>query len=172
MAKSIKTHLFCFDDFRSFTEDVKKKFDDHSRYIIDSYQTKEELIRKFKIEKVSQSCKIAILGVHDNREQIEMAEQLVAEIIKTDPDTGIIILCSPEKTEEIKKNLKFNIDSYIPQNGNAILRIHNTVKKLFSEHYMKVYRKRRNRSLLVLLAFVILAGLAILVSFLKFPEYF
>lgn len=169
MAKGIKTHLFVLDDYRTFTEDVKKKFNDQSRYLIDSFQAKDEFIRKFVNDKQSNTCKIAILGIHD---QITMADQLISEIRKEDPTTGIILLCPPDKIEDIRKNLKFNIDSYVPHNGNSILRIHNTVKKLFSEYYMKVYRKRRNRSLLVLLAFMIFAGLAILLASIKYPGYF
>ena len=32
MAKNIKTHIFCYDDHRGFSEDVRKRFTDLSRY--------------------------------------------------------------------------------------------------------------------------------------------
>ncbi|HLP74223.1 MAG TPA: hypothetical protein VK155_15060 [Bacteroidales bacterium] len=168
MAKGIKTHLFLLDDYRSFTGDVRKKFSDSSRYAIDSFQAKDEFLRKLASERQSNACKIAVLGIHDPNG----ADQLLSELRKADAHSGIIFLCPPDKIEDARKNVNLNVDCFIPLNGNAILRIHNTVKKLFSEHYLNIYRKRRNRSLLALLAFIILTGLAILIASLKFPEYF
>lgn len=169
MAKGMKTHLFLLDDYRSFTEDVKKKFSDSSRYAIASFQTKDDFLRNFESDNQPKSCKIAILGIHD---QTGTADQIISGIRKESPDAGVILLCPPDKIDDIRKNIKFPPDSFILHNGNAILRIHNTVKKLFSEFYMKVYRRRRNHSLAVLAAFIIVAVLAIVIASLKFPHYF
>jgi hypothetical protein len=68
--------------------------------------------------------------------------------------------------------VRFNIDAYIPKNSNAILRIHNTVKKLISVHNILIFRKRRNLSLYVLLVFLLLAGILIIITRFRFPEYF
>jgi len=68
--------------------------------------------------------------------------------------------------------MKFNIDAYIPKNANSILRIHNTVKKLISEHNIGIFRKRRNFSFYILLAFLLLSALLIIVAYFKLPEYF
>lgn len=172
MPNNIRTYLYCFDDHRVFTEEIRKKFDDPARYIIHSFQTREELIGSLKSEKENRSCKIAIIGVHDSGEQADLTNQLTGEIRKTDPRTGIILLCPPDKTEDIKKNLKFNIDAYIPRNSNFILRVHNMVKKLFSEHNIRIHRKRRNRSLIVLSLFLLVTIiLAFFVRF-RFPEFF
>lgn len=169
MAKNIKTHLFILDDYRSFTEVIRKKFNDNLRYSIDSFQNKDDLLKNFISNRQPGSCIIVILGIHD---QMATADQLISEIRKEDHQAGIILLCPPDKMDEIRKNINFNVDSYIPHNGNAVLRIHNTVKKFFSEYYMKIYRKRRNRSLVVLMAFVVFAGLALFIAFLKFHQYF
>jgi hypothetical protein len=172
MAKNIKTYLFCYDDHRGFSEDVRKRFQDSARYKVLSFQTREEFISH--LEEVSESsfCKIAILGLHDNKEQIEMIDHLTQDIKKCDRRTGLILLGPEEKMEVIKKTVRYNIDAYIPRNSNSILRIHNTVKKLISEHNIGVFRKRRNISLYVLLAFVILSALFLFAAYFRAPQYF
>lgn len=172
MPKNIKTHLYCYDDHRGFAEDVRKRFTDTSRYTVLTFQTSGEFISHLKEEKENNFCKIAILGLHDGKEQIEMIDHLAIEAKKIDQRTGLILLGHPDKIEEIKKIVKFNIDAYIPNNSNTILRIHNTVKKLISEHSIGVFRKRRNFSLYILLAFVAVSVLFLLFSYFKLPQYF
>jgi len=172
MAKNIKTHLFCYDDHRGFAEDVRKRFIDPERYTVISCQTREEFVNHLEKEKEDNFCKVAILGAHDTKVQFEMIDQLTMEIKRIDPRTGLILLGPPDKMEEIKKTVKFNIDAYIPKNANSILRIHNTVKKLISEHNIGIFRKRRNFSFYVLLAFLLVSALLILIAYLKLPQYF
>jgi hypothetical protein len=96
MAMSIKTHLFCFDDRRAFTEDILKKFPDVSRYTVLSFQTKEDLMTQLNAGKEKKFCKIAIIGVHDNTDQYSDTDQFATDIKKSDPRTGIILLPSRE----------------------------------------------------------------------------
>jgi hypothetical protein len=72
----------------------------------------------------------------------------------------------------VKKKIRFYIDAYIPRNTNAVLRIHNTVKKIFSEHSIAYYQRRRNVSFYALLAFLIITVMVILYSWLRLPAYF
>ena len=172
MAKNIKTHLFCYDDHRGFTEDVRKQFIDAGKYTVVSFQTREDFINHLEKEKEHYFCKVAILGLHDTKEQFEMIDQLTMEIKKIDRKTGLILLRPPDKMEEIKKIVKFNIDAYIPKNANSILRIQNTVKKLISQHSIEIFKKQRNLSLTVLLTFLLLSALFILYAYFRLPEYF
>ncbi len=172
MARSIKTYLFCYDDHRSFTEDVKRRFFDTARYTVISFQTHEEFIDQLKEVKEHNFCKIAILGLHDNEEQQRFISKLKDEVKEIDQRTGLILLCPSDKLEEIRNTVRYNIDAYIPKNSNSILRIHNTVKKLFSEHSIRIFKKRRNISLYILIAFVLLSALTALVAFFMLPEYF
>jgi hypothetical protein len=172
MAKNIKTHLFCYDDHRGFSEDVRKRFTDTSRYTVISFQTREEFINHLEVEKEHNFCKVAILGMHDTKEQFEMIDQLTMEIKRIDPRTGLILIGPVDKMEEIKKTVKFNIDAYIPKNANSILRIHNTVKKLISEHSIGIFRKKRNFSFYILLAFLLFSALLILIAYFNLPGYF
>jgi DNA-binding NarL/FixJ family response regulator len=172
MAKNIKTHLYCYDDHRGFAEDVRKRFTDLSRYTVVSFQTREEFLDNLEAEKEHVFCKIAILGLHDTKEQIEMIDQLTREIKSIDPRIGLILLGPPDKMETIKKILKFNIDAYIPKNTNSILRIHNAVKKLISEHSISIFRKKKNISVYVLLGFLLLSAILIIIAFFRLPQYF
>jgi hypothetical protein len=92
--------------------------------------------------------------------------------LKPDPNTGIILIVPDERMEEVRKIIRFNIDAYIPRNKNAILRIHNEVKKLISEYNINVYRKRRNISIYILIIFAIISVLAVILAWFKLPGYF
>src|SRR5665647_1400135 len=167
MAKNIKTHLFCYDDHRGFTEDIRKRFTDLSRYTVISFQTRDEFISHLEEEKDHNFCKVAILGLHETKAQIEMIDQLTREIKRIDPRTGLILLGPPDKMEVIKKTVKFNIDAYVPKNANSILRIHNIVKKLISEHSIGILRKRRNVSIYVLAGFILICAITIIIAWLR-----
>ena len=123
-------------------------------------------------EKDHNFCKVAILGLHDTKDQFEMIDQLTMEIKRIDPRTGLILLGPPDKMEEIKKTVKFNIDAYIPKNANSILRIHNIVKKLISEHNIGIFRKRRNVSIYVLMGFILISAILIIIAFFKASAVF
>lgn len=166
------TYLFCYDDHRGFSEDVRKRFSDTERYNVISFQTQEEFLERLEKEKESKFCKVSILGVHDTKDHFEFIDRLSSEVKKIDQRTGLILLGPPDKIEEIKKTIKFNIDAYIPKNTNSILRLHNAVKKIMSEHSINIFRKRRNLSLYVLLAFLLISLLLIAIAYFKLPEYF
>ena len=172
MKKSTKTYLFCFDDHRGYAEDVRKRFADTSRYTVRSFQAREEFLSDLEKEKKHSFCKVAILSLHDTRENYDLVGKLTMEIKNIDPRTGIILIGPVEKMEEIKKIIEFNIDSYIPKNANTILRIHNTVKKLISEHSILVSRKKRNISSFVLLVFLVLSLLLTIFAYFRLPQYF
>ena len=172
MAKNIKTHIYCYDDNRGFAEDVRKRFSDQSRYTVTSFQTREEIINHLEEEKELGFCKVAILGLHETKEQFEMIDQLTKDIKAIDPLTGLILLGPADKMEIIKKTVKFNVDAYIPKNTNSILRIHNAVKKLISEHGIGIFRKRSNISVYVLLGFILLSVILLIVAYFRLPQYF
>jgi len=172
MAKNIKTHIICYDDHRGLPEEVNKRFTDNSRYEIQSFQTKEGILDYFAKVKGYYFCKIAILGLHEDKEQYSLIEELTSEIKKTDKDTRLILIGPPDRMEEIKKAVKNNIEAYIPRNSNMILRIHNTVKKIMSEHSIGVFKRRRNLSLVALLTFLLISLLTIIISYFRLPQYF
>jgi DNA-binding NarL/FixJ family response regulator len=172
MPGTTMTYLICYDDHRTFTEDVRKRFSDSSRYNVSSFHNRQDFINNCLTELESSACRVAIIGVPDAKEQFEMIDDLTMQIKKIDPKTGIILLVAADKLEDLKKIVKFNIDAYIPRNANSILRIHNTVKKLISENSIVIFRKRRNFSFYVLLAFLVLTAIIIIVAFIRLPQYF
>ncbi len=172
MIRSKITHLVCYDDHRSFTDDVRKRFSDEKKYRVESFHTRPEFINHFRKLAENKSCKVAIIVVPDAAEHTEPIEKLPQEVRIPDPATGIILIVPAAKMEEIRKATKFNIDAYIPKNTNAMLRIHNEVKKLISEYNINVYRKRRNISISVLLFFAIISVLAVIIAYFRLPGYF
>jgi DNA-binding NarL/FixJ family response regulator len=172
MAKIVKTYLFCYDDHRNFSEDVKKEFSDQSIYTVVTFHNLDDLFYHILKQKEHNFCKVAILGLQDNEENFETIDHLTVKIKKIDRSTGIILVGPSDKMDEIKKTIRINIDSYVPRNANQILRINNTVKKLISEHSLLLYRKRRNFSLYFLLIFLATAMIMAIIAYFRFPEYF
>jgi DNA-binding NarL/FixJ family response regulator len=172
MSKSVKTYLFCYDDHRNFSDDVKKRFSDKSKYTVVSFHNLDDFLDQLIEQKEHNFCKVAILGLQDNKDNFETIDHLTLEIKKIDSSTGIILLCPHDKLDEVKKTIRINIDSYIPRNANQVLRIHNTVKKLISEHSLLLYRKRRNLSFYFLLGFLVLSILLAVIAYFRFPQYF
>ncbi len=172
MAKISQTYLFCLDDHRSFSEDVKKRFSDQSKYMVLIAHNREGLLRNLEKEKDHSFCKVSIIGLHESKENFEMADHLISEIKKIDGNTGILLLAPPERMEELKKTARYNVDSYIPRNANTLLRIHNTVKKLMSEHSLLIFRRKRAISMYALGIFVLISLILLLVARFRLPMYF
>jgi len=172
MAAAVKTYIFCFDDHRNFSEDIRKRFSDTTRYIVYVAHNRDEFLKLFTARKDDNFCKVAILGLHDSRENYEMAEHLINHIKKEDISTGIILLAPPDKIEDVKKTVRMNIDSYIPMNANTLLRVHNTIKKLMSEHSLLIFRKKRNFSFYILMIFIALSIVFAVVAWFRLPMYF
>lgn len=172
MAGIKMTYLLCLDDHRNFTEEIRKRFSDGSRYRIEAFHSPQDLISRFRREKEKNACKVAIISVPDSPEQSGMIDDLTIEIRKTDASAGMILLISPDKMDEARKAIRFNIDAYVPRNSNSVLRIHNAVKKLISEQNIIIFRKRRNLAIYVLLGFTILVVLLMLITRLKLPQYY
>jgi hypothetical protein len=158
--------LFCLDESRSFTEDIKKRFSDASKYRVLSFSSGQDFLSGLAEEKAGGCCKVAVIVINEIKEDGSYIESFTREAHKISAEMGLILVFPPEKAEEIKKAVKFNIDAYIPRNSNSILRLHNVVKKLISKHNLEIYRKRRNLSLWLLLAFVLISAVIILATFL------
>jgi DNA-binding NarL/FixJ family response regulator len=172
MPAKLLTTLLCYDDHRSFTEDVRKRFSDATQYEVLSFHTKQDFLDQCNKESDNSSCKVAIIGVPDAKEQFQSIDEMTMEIKRIDPKTGLILLVPGDKMEDLKKVVRFNIDSYIPRNANTILRLHNAVKRIISEHSIAFYKKRRNISVWFLVGFLILSTLAVLFAYFRFPKYF
>ncbi|HOU95034.1 MAG TPA: hypothetical protein PLN06_00210 [Bacteroidales bacterium] len=173
MSKIHKTYIYCLDEYRAFSEDIRKRFSDSTRYNVSVFNNAEDIIKAFPDEKPGAGCRILIIGVYDSKESYNTAENLIEKIKKVNPETGIlIIVVNPDKTEDARRELRFNIDSFIPRNSSMVLRVHNAVKKLISEHNLVIYRRRRNISLVVLACGLILSLIIFIIARIKFPLYF
>jgi hypothetical protein len=172
MAGKMKTYLYCFDDHRNFSEDVKKRFSDPEQYNVYSFQAREDLINQLRGTKEHNLCKIAILGLNYNEDHLKLIEEIIGEIKKTDNRTGLILLCTPGKMDDARNKIRHHIDAIIPNNANSILRIHNTIKNIKSERNVEAYRIRRNVSFFILIGSVVLSLIIALYAYFKYSWYF
>ena len=172
MPESVLTYIFCLDDHKGFSEELKKKFCDTSKYFVIVSHNREDFISQAERKKDDSFCKVAVLNLHESKENFEMADKMIATMKKLDPSTGIILVAPPDKMEDLKKVARSNVDSYIPRNDNTLLRIHNTVKKHISEHTLQICRRKRAISFYALLIFLIVSILFAVVARFRLPEYF
>lgn len=172
MAGIRMTYLLCLDDHRNFTEEIRKRFSDGSRYRVEAFHAPHDLLSRCRKEKEKNSCRVAIISVPDSADQLSKIDDLTIELRKADASAGMILLVSPDKMDEARKAIRFNIDAYVPRNTNSVLRIHNAVKKLISEQNILIFRKRRNLALYALIGFTILVILVVLITRLKLPQYY
>jgi transcription termination factor Rho len=166
------SRLICYDDHRQISEDLRKRFSDPSKYKVECFHSRRDFMRIVEKPAETRSCRIAMIVVPDKSGQTDIIGKMTDRLSRTDPDAGIILIVPAPRMDEIRKVIKFNIDAYIAKNSNAILRIHNEVKKLVSEHNINVFRKRRNLSLYVLAGYIVLTALSVLIAYFRFPGYF
>ncbi len=170
--KIIKTHIVCLDDHKTFSEDVRNRFSDATKYVVEVTHNREDLINALKKGNVPDIFSIAIVGLFDSKENIEYIESIISEIKEHNPETAILLVTPQDKTDDIRNNLKANVDSFIARNTNTTLRIHNTVKKLVSEHNLLLYTRRKNLSTTILITFIAASLLLLLIARFLLPGYF
>jgi AmiR/NasT family two-component response regulator len=168
MALHEKTYLYCLDGHMNFTGDIRKRFSDNTRYLVSSVASQEEFIELLEKEKENRYCKIALIFVHEPEDRLESIEKLAVVVKSIDKKTGLVLLIPGEKTEAVKKAVRFNIDAYIPEGINTMLRVHNAVKKIMSEYNLMRLRKLRNLSLLILFIVVLISSIILLAVYMKF----
>lgn len=165
----MKTHLYIYDERKLFTGDIVRKFDDPARYEISAFHIRDELIRSLNLRQNRNKCIIVVIG---SGEIVEHTLSLIESIRSMRHVNGIIALCPSDKTDEIRRSAALSNEMCIPQNSNTILRIHNTVKKIFSEYTINIHRIRRNRSAVIFGIFVVLSALLLVAAMIKYPQYF
>ncbi|NMC41456.1 MAG: response regulator transcription factor [Bacteroidales bacterium] len=172
MALKPVTRIICLDDHRNFSDEIRKRFTDASRYEVSVFHNGDDMLRHIPAGKPGSVCSVVIIGLHDTAENRAASEVLVERIKTKDPSAGILLVVSPDKIEEARKELRFNIDGFIPRNSNMVLRVHNAVKKHISEYNLDKYRKRRKISFLVLAAGILIALMILIIARFRFPIYF
>lgn len=133
---------------------------------------REDFLRSLGDEKGPDVFRVAIIGLYDSKDSYEYTGAIIDEVKAFDRNAGVLLLSPPDKIDDIRNSLRVSVDSYIPKNANTVLRIHNTVKKLQSEHNLNFYRRRRNISVAIVLSFLVLSSIFLLVSRLLLPLYF
>jgi hypothetical protein len=172
MTRINQAYLFCLDEHRTFSEDVKKRFSDTSKYRVIPASSQHEFLKTIENEKDHHFCKIAVITIYEAKEQRLVIENLAKAVKETDPSASLILVHPVDRGEEINKTVKFNIDGFIPRNDNAIIRLHNIVKRLIGFHNLEISRKRRKRSLVFLVIFAVLSAILLLLAYFKYPIYF
>lgn len=172
MVKMGKTSVYCLEDHKSLSDEIVKRFDDSSRYNVKQASTGNELLKLIRGDTGKNSCQVVIISIHESKEHLDQIDHLTVSIKEISHEIGIILLIQEDKMDEVKMAVRSNIDSYIPKNGNSILRIHNTVKKLISHKNLEINNMRRRKSLYVLLVFILISLLLLIASYFRLPEFF
>ena len=170
--KIVKTHIVCLDDHKTFSEEVRNRFSDAEKYVVKITHNREDLMRALNNGKETDIFSIVIMGLSDSRENIEYTDSIISDIKEYNPETAILLITPQDKTEDIRNSMKSKADTFIPRNTNTILRIHNSVKKLVSEHNLLLYTRRKKLSTIILVTFIAASLLFLLLSRFLMPGYF
>ncbi len=166
-----RTYIYILDDHRNISEDVKNRFSDHDRYAVKSYQNDMEFRKQVMVNGKRNTCRIAIIVLNDNCGQAEMAKKLADDIKAHNFRTVVILVYRADKIDDIASEVT-NADAWIPKNNNSLLRIHNMVKKIISEHTIEIIKRKRNLALFVMLTFTLLSVISAIIAGLFYPNYF
>jgi hypothetical protein len=172
MADREFTYLFCLDDKRSYSVEVKRRFNDTSRYMVFVSPSRHELLNLVTEYLPRPGFKIAILPYYNIPDQSEPVQVLASEIQRISPDLSIVLLVHGESPEEVVVKSGIDAYSWVPASNNSILRIHNSVKKLISEKSLEIRTRKRNIAFRLLVAFLLLAVIALVTARFRFPHYF
>jgi len=166
------TYLFCLDDKQSYSVEVKRRFNDASRYMVFVSQSRNELLNLVKEYLLRPGYKIAILPYYNLSDMSEPVQALAAEIQRINPGLSIVLLVHGDSPEESVMKSGISAYSWVPASNNSILRIHNSVKKLISEKSLEIRTRRRNLAFKLFIFVIAVSAIAIVAAFFRFPQYF
>lgn len=172
MARTNQLHLICYDEHRTYPEEMKKRFADPDKYRISLVVSQKELLKQFEADTDKSKAKVAVMVLSELNEIHENIESVARDIKRSSPCAGVMLVCPGEKIEGLRKISSLSFDDIIPKNDNSVLRLHNAVKKYVSAKNLDRMKKHRNISLIVLLAFIFLAALGIIIARVRYPVYF
>ncbi len=172
MVDSEFTYLFCLDDKRSYSVEVKRRFNDASRYMVFVSQSRNELLNLVKEYIPRKGYKIAILPYYNLPDMSEPVQALAKEIQRISQGLSIVLLVHGDSPEETVQKSGIEAYSWVPASNNSILRIHNSVKKLISEKSLEVRTRRRKFAFRLFLAVLLVSLFGVVAAYLRFPQYF
>jgi len=173
MAKTNQLHLICYDEHRTYPEEMRKRFADPDKYRISLVVSQKELLKQFEAEKDKSKAKVAVMVLKELNDSHENIESLAREIKRNNPYAGVMLVCPGEKIDGLRNiSSSLTFDDIIPKNDNSVLRLHNAVKKYSSAKNLDRMKKHRNISLIVLLIFIFLAVLGLIIARIRYPVYF
>lgn len=166
-----KTHIICYDDFRWFSEDIKNNFG-LAEYTVSTFMNVDEFMQYLEKEKDPDFCRITVLGAHDTTENFVMIGRLASEIKALNNSTGVVIIGTADKIEEIKKVIPSEGCFCIPKNSNMALRLLNIVKKHEGEYESIIYKRKRNNAVYSLIGLGSLIILLYVLAWIMLPKLF
>jgi hypothetical protein len=172
MASPEFTYLFCLDEKRTYSVEVKRRFNDESRYEVLVSQSRHELLNLVTQHRLSRGHRVAVLPFADTNDQNDPVRTIAADIQAVSPDIIIILLVAGESPEELVIKSGIKPYSWVPVTNNSVLRIHNSVKKLISEKNLLLKTKRIKRVFRILVTFLFAALMILIYCRFRFPNYF
>ncbi|HOW40569.1 MAG TPA: hypothetical protein PL123_08500 [Bacteroidales bacterium] len=166
-----KTHIICYDDFRWFSEDIKNNFGP-AEYTVSTFMNVDEFMQCLEKEKDPDFCRIAVLGAHDTTENFVMIGRLASEIKALNNSTGVVVIGTADKIEEIKKVIPAEGYFCMPKNSNMALRLLNIVKKHEGEYESIIYKRKRNSAVYSLIGLGSLVILLSVLAWIMLPKLF
>ncbi|MBE0676736.1 MAG: hypothetical protein IH591_18920 [Bacteroidales bacterium] len=166
------TYLFCLDEKRTYSVEVRRRFNDATRYEVLVSQSRHELLNLVRQHRTGRGYRVALLPFADTHDQNDPVRTIAAEIQEVSPDIILILLVTGDSPEELVAKSGIRPYSWVPATNNSVLRIHNSVKKLISEKNLALKTKRIRRVFRILVSFLFAGLLLLIYCRFRFPQYF
>lgn len=166
------TYIYCHDEKRTFSVEVKKRFNDTDRYEVLVSSGRHELLSLAGKHRLALGFRVALIPLSGAADQIDQVKNLIDELRAISPGIQIILIVSGESPEEIVARSGIRPYSWVPVSNNSVLRIHNSVKKLISEATLTKKTRRVKIAFRILMGFAVAALLLLVYARLRFPQYF
>ncbi|MBP5473270.1 MAG: hypothetical protein J6X92_00745 [Bacteroidales bacterium] len=165
MNKSRQVHILCYDDRKSFADEIKKMFAGNKKYDVISFHNKKTFV-----DYCSKSCSddhinIGVIGFVESPDKIQLLNIFLAEIQNVLPNIRLLIFTQQKSIKEVSLGIVEKVDGVIPINNNMLLRTNNNIKRIISEHYLHLAKIKRNRLFFIALSFLIFCIISIIMFY-------
>jgi len=170
------TNVLFIDHDDSYIRDVLVRFEEVNKYNVKIYSRSKEFFEDF--ERIPRSRnEIYIIFLSTNLETDEDDNQVeVLDVLKKikeiNPFAEVVLYSDNDDINTVSAAFHYGAYTFIKKNENIFLRIENNIKGIISQKNFLIQKKASRRFTRLFFLFIIVLVLALLLSYMIFPEWF
>ena len=170
------TNVIFIDHDDSYIRDVLVRFEEVNEYNVKIYSRSKEFFEDFEHIPKSKS-EIYIIFLSTNLETDEENNQVeVLDVLKRikeiNPFAEVVLYSDNDDINIVSSAFHFGAYTFIKKNENIFLRIENNIKGIISQKNFLIQKEASRKFTRIFFIFIILLVLALLLSYMIFPEWY